>query len=429
MTHTETNAAGAFNPLQALQAMTDTDKNVATDGHLPASDKSDVDLSRIPELPEVMSTKVGRALTGRLTVEQNRVAKEIASKMQLNDMLEIDSFGSEFQENGRRMARDSSKFLMEHVKAADLGEVGELGNEMKRRFANLGLGQVSLWEKLLDAIPFVKVDKLKKFIDGRQSMAELMGDIREATATKSAEVELFYNRLAGKIKDVKATVSQLTVVGAVVEMKIGETEEKYRSEVNRLKKVDKLDDEDLDSIYNMKQTLSALDMKLAHVKAMRTMLRQSAENFRILREGMGIGISKLNNQLQIQDLVWTVKIDEAISIRELQKLNTVVQTSEEFTNKLVSINLENLDSALRTIFAEAGKPGVSIELLTKSAEAQKVLVDSINQSFVENRKKLAQAAAQLDDIDTKFAERGTDLQTLMQMLEVANMDQDEKAAA
>lgn len=421
--HTPPVAKGG-DPMQALAQMGETAEKQDT-GTLPPADRTGIDTSRIPELPEVMSTRVGRALSGRLTDEQRKLAEQVKDKINLDDILEIDRFGTEYQEKGRQTARQAHKFLIEHVKAAELGEVGELAQAMKQRFKQLGLAEAKWWEKVLDALPFIKVDKLQKFIDGRQSMASLMGEIREATAKKAVDVELFYNRLAGKIKEIKGTVQQLTVVGAVVEMKITETEERYGREVDRLKKLDKLDDEDLENIYGMKQTLAALDMKLAHVKAMRTMLRQSGENFRMAREGMGIAITKLKNQIEIQDIIWTTKIDEAITIRELQKVNEVVKTSEEFTNKLVDINLKNLDEALRTIFAEAGKPGVSIDLLRKSAEAQKVLTEAINQAFVDNRKKLAQAAAQLDEVDAQFAERGTDLQTLMKMLEVAKLDADE----
>ncbi|MBX7136372.1 MAG: toxic anion resistance protein [Oligoflexia bacterium] len=419
------NASADLNVLAQMAAQATEEK---TEGAvLPtAGVERSADPSRIPELPEVMSVKVGRALRSRLTEEQLRMVKDVAAKSNLRDAMEIDNFGADYQERARSTAREGTKFLKENVKAAELGEVGELAQAMKRKFQELGIGNLNVawWERLASALPFVKIDKLKKFIDGREKMQDLMGEIRTATQTKAVQVELFYNRLAGKIKDVKGTVAQLTIVGAVVEEKISETEEKYRKECDRLKKLDHFDDEDLENIHQMKQTLTALDMKLAHVKAMRTMLRQSGDNFRMIREGMGIGITKLKNQLQIQDMVWTVKIDEAISIRELQGLNAVVEASEEFTNKLVDINMQNLDKALQTIFAEAGKPGVSVALLEKSAQAQKVLSDSINNAFVENRKKLAQAAQKLDDIEAKFAERGNDLETLMKMLEVVKLDEE-----
>lgn len=420
----------AADPLQTLAQMTQTaDQQAEKEITLPKADVTGIDTSRIPELPVVESTRVGRAMSERLTDEQRALANQVFEKVQLEDTLEIDEFGSQYQENARQIGREAHKFLIENIKSSELGQVGELAQEMKHRFRELGLGEMGFWEKVLRYVPFIKKDKLQAFIDGRQNMADLMAEIREATVQKSVDVELFYHKLEGKIKGVKGAIQQLTIVGAVIEMKITETEKKYRTETERLKKLDKLDDEDLESIHKMKQTLSALDMKLAHVKAMRSMMRQSAENFKMIREGMGVGMTKLKNQIEIQDIVWTTKIDEAIAVRELQKVNAVVQTGREFTDKLVSINVENIDEALKTIFDEAGKPGVSIELLRKSAEAQKVLADSINVAFVENRKKLQQAAAQLDELDERFAERGTDLQTLMKMLEVAKLDAPEQPAS
>lgn len=65
------------------------------------------------------------------------------------------------------------------------------------------------------------------------------------------------------------------------------------------------------------------------------------------------------------------------SIDELQLLNEAMKTGGESTNRLVGINIQNVDKAVKDILDEAG-PGVSLELQEEAKAAQAVMADAID---------------------------------------------------
>jgi uncharacterized protein YaaN involved in tellurite resistance len=391
---------------------------------LPAIDAKE--RLQLAELPELQSLKVGRSLMDRLKPERRQVAQDYADRQNLEDQMEIAKIGSAQQEDSRKVMKMTGKLLKDDAKVIELGEVGKLAEELKTKMVELGVGDLEerWYHKAIRAVPIVggKVDRLGTFIARYDRITTRLEEILKAMTDEKAEIEELYFK-AGKIVKVnQQALENLTVAAAAVELMLKKKEEEYKATAAKYEKQGALEDEDLEQLTLMRNTLSALDRKLVTLKIQRVETRTSIRMMRDLMDAAFEARAMLEDQITLQESIWRNQINNAILEHKIRGVNGMIRNSRDFTNRLIAQNKQNVSDTIRELKQMAGEPGVDLAVLKGAIESQKALHEAMLEASVQNRKKMTAAAAALDEIDQQIGEDGKDLPTLQRMLEEDDAD-------
>jgi uncharacterized protein YaaN involved in tellurite resistance len=400
---------------QATQAAAAESAEAATLPSMGALEKL-----QLVELPELKSLKDGRSLTERLKPEQLKLAEAFAAKQDLNDQLGIAKIGSLQQDQSKQVIKLSGQLIREDARIVELGEVGELANELKARMVDLGVGnlQPRWYDKMVHALPVVgqKLDRLEGFLSRYDKITTRLEEILKAMTDEKAELEDLHAKAGQVIERNKLALENLTVAAAAVELMLKQREQEFRKEIERYKAQPSLDDEDLEQLTLMRNTLSALDRKLVTLKIQRVETRTSIRMMRDLMDAALEARSMLDDQLTLQESIWRNQINNGILEHKIKGVNAMIRNSRDFTNRLIQQGTQRASDTIRELKQMAGEPGVDLAILKGAVEMQKKLHEDMLKASVENRKKLNAAAAQLDAIDKGIGEGGEDLPTLEKLL-------------
>lgn len=408
-------------PAKAVEMQTDLSGEIDA-LEMPKQEKTEsMDSTQIPELPELIGLRTGRALKSRLKPEQQKLAEDIAARTALDDAMEIASFGGVQQRDAKKVIKLSGQLIREDARIMELGEVGELANEFRKKLEDLGVGHLApkWYDQVVSKIPILgkQFDRLGGFLQRYEKMTTRLEDIFRAMQEEKTDLDGLHSK-AKQIREVQGkALENLTVAAAAVEVKLEEKEREFAERMKAYKGLGALDDDDLEAITDMRNTLSALDRKLVNLKVMRVETRHSMRTMRDLMDAMVEASSVLDDQLVLQESVWRNQINNAIMEYKLRGVNGVIKNSREFTNRLLQTNQQNISSTLTELKQLAGEPGVDVAVLKGVIDSQRQVHERMLEISVENRRKLSEAAAAADKLDTDMAEDGQDLNTLIRMLE------------
>ena len=325
------------------------------------------------------------------TLEEQKVVKEFAEKIDITDNNVILNYGSDAQS---KISAFSEQALSK-VKAKDLGEVGSMisgligelrgfdaTEESKGIFGffKKSSNKLSILKSKYDTVE-VNVDKISNLLEGHQ--VQLFKDVTMLDQLYEMNVHNY---------------KQLSMYIAAGKLRLEEIRESKLKEL-----IDKASKsglpEDAQSVNDMAELCNRFEKKIHDLELTRTISIQMAPQIRMVQNSDVLMVEKIQTTLVNTIPLWKSQMVLALGIAHTQQAIKAQKEVTDMTNELLRKNAELLKTSTIDAAKESERAIVDIETLTHTNEMLISTLDEVITIQDEGRSKRRAAEAELQKIE------------------------------
>lgn len=371
------------NPIQSSKTSNLLDDILAD----PFGDKLELSKNPVQHPNEVKPVK----LIDVIPEEHRAKAYQIAEQIDPTNHQSMIQYGTQAQ--GKLLT--FSHTMLEHVQKQDVGEIGQIINDLMKRLDevnpdDLRDGKPSLFARMFGKISGSIQEVLSKYQKTGAQIDRISVKLDRSKNVLMSDIKL----LEQLYETNKEYFHALNVYIAAGEIKLEEMQEKT---IPQLKKAAELTNEQMkfQEVNDMIQFADRLDKRLHDLKLSREITIQSAPQIRLIQNTNQALVEKIQSSIMTAIPLWKNQVAIALTlIRQRHAVEAQKQVSKT-TNELLLKNAEMLKTNTIETAKENERGIVDIETLKKTQESLITTLEETMRIQEEGRHKRRQAEQEL----------------------------------
>lgn len=324
--------------------------------------------------------------------EENRAkAYQIAEQIDPTNHQSMILYGTQAQ--GKLLS--FSHAMLEHVQKKDVGEIGEIINDLMKRLNEVNPDELKDGKPSLFARMFGKISGSLQEVLSKYQKTGAQIDRISVKLDRSKNVLLSDIKLLEQLYETnKEYFHALNVYIAAGEIKLEEMQEKT---IPQLKKAAEVSNDQMkfQEVNDMIQFADRLDKRLYDLKLSREITIQSAPQIRLIQNTNQALVEKIQSSIMTAIPLWKNQVAIALTlIRQRHAVEAQKQVSKT-TNELLLKNAEMLKTNTIETAKENERGLVDIETLKKTQESLITTLEETMRIQEEGRHKRRQAEQEL----------------------------------
>lgn len=357
------------------------------------------------ESPSVANLQVQQEKPIRLVdtiPEENRAkAYQLAEQIDPKNHQAMISYGTPAQSK----LLSFSHSMLEHVQKKDIGEVGEIINDLMKKLNEVNPDELSPERRSIFARVFGKISNSVQEILSKYQKTGAQIDRISVKLERSKNVLLSDITMLEKLyENNKEYFHALNVYIAAGEIKLDELHGKVIPELKITAEATK-DQMKFQEVNDMLQFADRLDKRLYDLKLSREIIIQSAPQIRLIQNTNQALVEKIQSSIMTAIPLWKNQVAIALTlIRQRHAVEAQKQVSKT-TNELLLKNAEMLKTNTIETAKENERGLVDIETLKKTQESLITTLEETLRIQEEGRNKRRQAEQELATMENELKQK------------------------
>lgn len=357
------------------------------------------------ESPSVANLQVQQEKPIRLVdtiPEENRAkAYQLAEQIDPKNHQAMISYGTPAQSK----LLSFSHSMLEHVQKKDIGEVGEIINDLMKKLNEVNPDELSPERRSIFARVFGKISNSVQEILSKYQKTGAQIDRISVKLERSKNVLLSDITMLEKLyENNKEYFHALNVYIAAGEIKLDELHGKVIPELKITAEATK-DQMKFQEVNDMLQFADRLDKRLYDLKLSREITIQSAPQIRLIQNTNQALVEKIQSSIMTAIPLWKNQVAIALTlIRQRHAVEAQKQVSKT-TNELLLKNAEMLKTNTIETAKENERGLVDIETLKKTQESLITTLEETLRIQEEGRNKRRQAEQELATMENELKQK------------------------
>lgn len=334
--------------------------------------------------------------------EENKAkAIQLAEQIDPKNHQAMISYGTQAQ--GKLLT--FSHTMLEHVQKGDVGEVGDIINDLMKRLKDVTPDDLKQEKKSLFGRMFGKISKSVQEVLSKYQKTSAQIDRISVKLDRSKNVLLSDIGMLEKLyENNKEYFNALNIYIAAGELKLEELTNKTIPELKRAAQSTN-DQMKFQEVNDMIQFADRLDKRLHDLKLSREITIQSAPQIRLIQNTNQALVEKIQSSIMTAIPLWKNQVAIALTlIRQRHAVEAQKQVSKT-TNELLLKNAEMLKSNTIETAKENERGLVDIETLKKTQENLITTLEETMRIQQEGRTKRRQAEHELANMENELKQK------------------------
>ncbi|SEM66404.1 Uncharacterized conserved protein YaaN involved in tellurite resistance [Mesobacillus persicus] len=334
--------------------------------------------------------------------EENKAkAIQLAEQIDPKNHQAMISYGTQAQ--GKLLT--FSHTMLEHVQKGDVGEVGDIINDLMKRLKEVAPDDLKQEKKSLFGRMFGKISKSVQEVLSKYQKTSAQIDRISVKLDRSKNVLLSDIGMLEKLyENNKEYFNALNIYIAAGELKLDELTNKTIPDLKRAAQSTN-DQMKFQEVNDMIQFADRLDKRLYDLKLSREITIQSAPQIRLIQNTNQALVEKIQSSIMTAIPLWKNQVAIALTlIRQRHAVEAQKQVSKT-TNELLLKNAEMLKSNTIETAKENERGLVDIETLKKTQENLITTLEETMRIQQEGRTKRRQAEHELANMENELKQK------------------------
>jgi uncharacterized protein YaaN involved in tellurite resistance len=338
--------------------------------------------------------------------EENKAkAYQLAEQIDPKNHQAMISYGTQAQ--GKLLTFSHS--MLEHVQKQDVGEVGDIINDLMKRLKDVSPDDLKQEKKSFFGRMFGKITKSAQEMLSKYQKTSAQIDRISVKLDRSKNVLLSDVSMLEKLyENNKEYFNALNIYIAAGELKLEELNHKTIPELKKAAQATN-DQMKFQEVNDMIQFADRLDKRLHDLKLSREITIQSAPQIRLIQNTNQALVEKIQSSIMTAIPLWKNQVAIALTlIRQRHAVEAQKQVSKT-TNELLLKNAEMLKSNTIETAKENERGLVDIETLKKTQESLITTLEETMRIQEEGRTKRRQAENELANMENELRQKLLDI--------------------
>lgn len=328
-----------------------------------------------------------------LTPEEQKMVNDFAAKIDIENTNQILQYGAGTQ---KKMA-DFSDTALENVKTQDLGEIGELINNVVGELKDFDVQEEGKFFGFFRK-QTSKIENLKNKYDKAQANVEKITDSLQQHQVRlmkdSAMLDKMYEQNLNYFKE-------LTMYILAGKKKLEETRNGKLAEMKNKATLSGLP-EDAQAARDLDEKCSRFEKKLHDLELTRTIAMQTAPQIRLIQNNDTVMVEKIQTTIVNTIPLWKSQMVLALGIAHSAEAAQAQRQVTDITNELLRKNAETLHMATVETAKESERGIVDLETLQKTNADLIQTLDDVMRIQMEGRQKRQAAEMEMHRMEEEL---------------------------
>lgn len=328
-----------------------------------------------------------------LTPEEQKMVNDFAAKIDIENTNQILQYGAGTQ---KKMA-DFSDTALENVKTQDLGEIGELINNVVGELKDFDVQEEGKFFGFFRK-QTSKIENLKNKYDKAQANVEKITDSLQQHQVRlmkdSAMLDKMYEQNLNYFKE-------LTMYILAGKKKLEETRNGKLAEMKNKAALSGLP-EDAQAARDLDEKCSRFEKKLHDLELTRTIAMQTAPQIRLIQNNDTVMVEKIQTTIVNTIPLWKSQMVLALGIAHSAEAAQAQRQVTDITNELLRKNAETLHMATVETAKESERGIVDLETLQKTNADLIQTLDDVMRIQMEGRQKRQAAEMEMHRMEEEL---------------------------
>ena len=352
------------------------------------------DLGELEKKEEVIPKKqLQKEEVPVLTPEEQKMVNDFAAKIDIENTNQILQYGAGTQ---KKMA-DFSDTALENVKTQDLGEIGELINNVVGELKDFDVQEEGKFFGFFRK-QTSKIENLKNKYDKAQANVEKITDSLQQHQVRlmkdSAMLDKMYEQNLNYFKE-------LTMYILAGKKKLEETRNGKLAEMKNKAALSGLP-EDAQAARDLDEKCSRFEKKLHDLELTRTIAMQTAPQIRLIQNNDTVMVEKIQTTIVNTIPLWKSQMVLALGIAHSAEAAQAQRQVTDITNELLRKNAETLHMATVETAKESERGIVDLETLQKTNADLIQTLDDVMRIQMEGRQKRQAAEMEMHRMEEEL---------------------------
>ncbi|NCU17546.1 toxic anion resistance protein [Pallidibacillus pasinlerensis] len=336
-----------------------------------------------------------------LPEESKKRAQQLASQIDPRNQQAVSLYGSQAQS---KLINFSSSML-DHVKSKDVGEIGEIINDLMKKLEQVNPDELSVEKKGFFARIFNKVSRSVNEVLAKYQKTGAQIDRITVRLEHSKNALIKDNKLLEQMYEKnKEYFLALNIYIAAGELKLEELQTKIIPELQ--KKAEQTGDQMMyQEVNDMMQFANRLEKRVHDLKLSRQITIQAAPQIRMIQNTNQTLVEKIQTSINTAIPLWKNQIAIALTLLRQQKAVEAQKQVSKTTNELLLKNSEMLKTNAIDAAKENERGLVDIETLKKTQENLVSTLEETLRIQAEGRAKRRQAETELVAMEDQLKQK------------------------
>ncbi len=316
----------------------------------------------------------------------------------ITDSRSIMSFGSEAQ----NQLTQTSESMLENVRAKDVGEAGDMLNQMVAKLKGFEVpdvkpGQPTPWWRRL----FGLKGKFDMFLDDYASLRDQIEEIADGLERHKGALQtdiISLDRLY------EANLDYFRLLNAHIEAAARKMHQLDEQDIPALKaKSEEAGDLALtQNLRDLQHARDEMDRRLHDLRLTRQVTMQTLPSIRLVQENDKALVNKIDSVMTNTLPLWKQQLAVAVTIHRSGEAAKAVKAASDLTNDLLVANAEHLQEGTKAVRSELERGVFDVASVDKANNALIASLETSANSAAEGRAKRREAEAKLQDMEDKL---------------------------
>ncbi|OCB96505.1 uncharacterized protein SRCM101294_01422 [Bacillus amyloliquefaciens] len=341
---------------------------------------------------DVQNDQANPKLADTLPEEKRKAARQLAEKLDHENMQSIVLFGSQAQTN----LLEFSHTMIEHVQRKDAGEMGQILADLMRKLDQINPDDLQMKNKGFFARLFKRVSGSVQEVLSKYQKTSVQIERISRRLEHSKNVLLSDNKLLDQLyAQNKQYFSDLNLYIAAGELKLDELKTKLIPEAARKAESREHNQMAAQEVNDLRQFADRLDKRVHDLLLSRQITLQSAPQIRLIQNTNQALAEKIQSSIVTAIPLWKNQVAIALTLMRQRSAADAQQKAADTTNQLLLKNAELLKtSTVET--AKANERGlVEADTLKKVQESLVSTLEEIMSIQEDGRMKRKRAEEEL----------------------------------
>lgn len=336
-----------------------------------------------------------------LPEESKKRAQQLANQIDPRNQQAVSLYGSQAQS---KLINFSSSML-DHVKSKDVGEIGEIINDLMKKLEQVNPEELSVEKKGFFARIFNKVSRSVNEVLAKYQKTGAQIDRITVRLEHSKNALIKDNKLLEQMYEKnKEYFLALNIYIAAGELKLEELQTKIIPDLQ--KKAEQTGDQMMyQEVNDMMQFANRLEKRVHDLKLSRQITIQAAPQIRMIQNTNQTLVEKIQTSINTAIPLWKNQIAIALTLLRQQKAVEAQKQVSKTTNELLLKNSEMLKTNAIEAAKENERGLVDIETLKKTQENLVSTLEETLRIQAEGRAKRRQAETELVAMEDQLKQK------------------------
>lgn len=336
-----------------------------------------------------------------LPEESKKRAQQLANQIDPRNQQAVSLYGSQAQS---KLINFSSSML-DHVKSKDVGEIGEIINDLMKKLEQVNPEELSVEKNGFFARIFNKVSRSVNEVLAKYQKTGAQIDRITVRLEHSKNALIKDNKLLEQMYEKnKEYFLALNIYIAAGELKLEELQTKIIPELQ--KKAEQTGDQMMyQEVNDMMQFANRLEKRVHDLKLSRQITIQAAPQIRMIQNTNQTLVEKIQTSINTAIPLWKNQIAIALTLLRQQKAVEAQKQVSKTTNELLLKNSEMLKTNAIEAAKENERGLVDIETLKKTQENLVSTLEETLRIQAEGRAKRRQAETELVAMEDQLKQK------------------------